>query len=119
MSELTYEALADIQGLILSGYAHLRFASYLFLDFRSTVGAKAWLKAIIAQITTAKPWEEVEVEEGGSKTTKKRKPPTALNIAFSLSGFKALGLPNEALDTFSTEFISGITSYSEALGDTG
>ena len=114
MSELTLEAREDIQGIILSGYGHLYYTSYLFLQIEDTAKAKAWLNKIIPEITTAKPWPQ---KQDGTR----EKPETTLNIALTHQGFKALGLPQHTLDTFPREFIEGITDSkrSSLLGDTG
>lgn len=99
----------DIQGIVLSGYVHLKHSSYLFLHFDDAAEGKKWLAEIIKDITSAK----YPTGPGG----KPKKPEWALNIAFTSDGIAALGYP---VDTFSQEFREGITfdGRPKRLGDT-
>ena len=103
----------EIQGIILSGYGHLPFSSYLFLGFTGRDGARKWLREITDAVTTAY-WP---VGANG----KAQKPDPALNLAFTRPGLAALGLADDELQTFSQEFYDGITAESRPrrLGDTG
>ncbi|HET9832092.1 MAG TPA: hypothetical protein VFP91_10295, partial [Vicinamibacterales bacterium] len=107
------EVLADIQGFITSGYGHLSYAAYLFLQFREAARARRWLSRVAPAITSARTWP---VDAIG----KKIKPPVALNIAFSAAGISALGVPPEVLCTFPPEFQEDIATpdRSRVLGDT-
>ncbi|MGH2413215.1 MAG: hypothetical protein ACRDEA_05905, partial [Microcystaceae cyanobacterium] len=102
MAALTPQAREDIQGIILSGYGHLYQTSYLFLRIQDAARAKTWLQTILPEISTAKPWTQ---RPDGTK----EKPESTLNIAFTYQGLKALNLPQYTLDTFSREFIEGMT----------
>jgi len=42
-----------------------------------------------------------------------------VSIALSFEGLKALGVPQESLDSFSTEFRQGMAARAHELGDTG
>ena len=44
---------------------------------------------------------------------------TWVSVALTYQGFKALGVPQEALDTFSWEFRQGMAARAHDLGDTG
>ncbi|MBG0810345.1 Dyp-type peroxidase [Methylosinus sp. H3A] len=44
---------------------------------------------------------------------------TWLSVAISFQGFKALGLPQESLDSFAPEFRQGMAARATLLGDTG
>ncbi|HXW79133.1 MAG TPA: hypothetical protein VEJ84_06520 [Acidimicrobiales bacterium] len=112
MAEFTDEDLEDIQGTILSGYGHLRYASYLFVQFADAAAAGPWLDRVAAEVTTAARWE---VLPDGSKC----KPPSALSIGLTFAGLRKLGLPEDALNTFEPEFIGGIVSRARVLGDSG
>ncbi len=96
----------DIQGLVRFGYAALSEASFLLLNIRDVAAARSWLAA--APISTA---EELS------------QPPTsALQVAFTREGLVVLGLADEVLAGFSTEFLSGMSgeeSRSRRLGDVG
>src|SRR6185436_19101699 len=112
MPEFSVNELKDIQGLILSGYAHLRYGAYLFLHIKDQAQAAAWLKKIIPMITTSERWEALP---GGGK----KKPDATTNIAFTYPGLKAMGLPEETLFSLPREFIWGMAQRSHNLGDCG
>ncbi len=118
MVQLEYN---QIQGIILSGYGHLRFNSYLFLQFGEPGPVRQWLTQLCSEVTTAAPWEK---NPDGSKI----RPATCTNIAFTSEGLARLDVSQ---DGFITEFKEGIigalpgqdpakpTSRSIRLGDTG
>ena len=112
MFQLTPEARTDIQGIITSGYGHLPDAAYLFLEIGDRAKARNWLCQILPQITTAESWRKSPGEA-------KRRPPTALNVAFTLDGYRVLGLSDRALNSFAREFGFGMVERAEVLGDLG
>jgi len=107
------DVLADIQGFISSGYGHLSPAAYLFLQFRDEGKAQDWLRHLVPEITSARPWP---VASNGVKM----KPTVTVNIAFTADGLTAMGLPSQVLNTFPPEFQEGMASpiRSRILGDT-
>ena len=102
MSEFDY---ADVQGLVRFGYGHMTTASYVLVRVKNADAAKAWLRA--ASITTA--------------VAQKPPPKTAMNIAVTAPGLKALGVSESIIAGFSHEFRGGIGQESRArqLGDVG
>jgi deferrochelatase/peroxidase EfeB len=93
---------ADIQGLLRSGYGSLTAASFLLLRINDRRSACAWLAE--APITTAAERDVSQV----------------LQVAFSVNGMRAIGLPEPALAGFSAEFLAGMAgdeSRSRRLGD--
>src|SRR6476659_10711770 len=102
MSQVDY---ADVQGLVRFGYGYMTSASYVLVRVKNADAAKAWLRS--APITTA--------------VAVKPPPKTALNIAFTAPGLKALGVPESIIAGFSHEFRGGIGEESRArqLGDIG
>jgi Dyp-type peroxidase family len=102
MSEVDY---ADVQGLLRFGYGHLTSASYALVRVKNVAAAKAWLR--YAPITTA--------------VAAKPLPSTALNIAFTALGLRALGISESVIAGFSHEFRGGMAEESRArqLGDVG
>jgi len=97
---------SDIQGLVRFGYNALTEASFLLLKIRDVTAARAWLKT--APLSTA---EELS-----------RPPLTALQVAFTREGLQAIGVAEELLGGFSSEFLSGMTGHesrSRRLGDIG
>jgi Dyp-type peroxidase family len=104
----------DIQGIILTGYSHLPFSCYSFLQITHPPKAKAWLRDILPQVTHSN-WQK---QENG----KAIKPKSALNIAIAPEGLTQLGFPKDFLDkTFPAEFLEGMAEPSRAkrLGDLG
>jgi deferrochelatase/peroxidase EfeB len=97
---------SDVQGLIRFGFGKMTEASYLLLKIRKPPAARAWLAQ--AQLTTA---EEMSPP-----------PSTAMQIAFTRQGLKALGLDSRIMSGFSDEFLQGMASKenrSTLLGDIG
>ena len=97
---------ADMQGLIRFGHGRLRDAEFLLLDIADVAAARAWLGS--APVTTAE-WLEAP-------------PTTALQLAFTPGGLRALGLEPGILAQFPQPFLAGMAgeeSRSRRLGDTG
>ncbi|WP_394789366.1 Dyp-type peroxidase [Rhodoferax sp.] len=96
----------DIQGLLRFGYKHHTEACFLLLRVKDPQAARAWLAS--APVTSA-----VSVEPP---------PATALQLALSSEGLRALGLPEDIVNAFSPEFVSGLgqdASRARRLGDVG
>jgi deferrochelatase/peroxidase EfeB len=112
-ARLPDDVLADVQGFITSGYGHLSHAAYLFVQFHDARRAQRWLERVAPAVTTARPWPKTASGE-------KLKPSVALNIAFTIDGLSALGVPSPDLCTFPAEFQEGIAREhrSRILGDT-
>lgn len=93
----------DIQGLVISGYAHLPCASYLLLRVSDAVPARRWLGRKALEVTTSE-----RKQEG-----------TSLNIALTHRGLKELGLDEDTLATFPRAFQEGMATphRSRILGD--
>jgi Dyp-type peroxidase family len=83
---------ADLQGLIARGYPLLRAATYVLLEITDPSAARGWLADLA--ITPAPA----------------RDPATALNVAFTASALRKLGLSTAILDRFSNEFTAGMTT---------
>jgi Dyp-type peroxidase family len=96
---------ADVQGLVRFGYGKLKGASYALLRVRDAAAARAWLRT--ADITSA--------------ATRKPPPSTALQVAFTAKGLRALGVPSAIVEGFSPEFLTGMAESNRArrLGDIG
>jgi len=100
MSEVDY---ADVQGLVRFAYGHLTSATYALVRVKNADTAKAWLRS--ASVTSA--------------IVQKPPPRTALNIAFTAAGLRALGISESVIAGFSHEFRGGMAqeSRSRQLGD--
>ncbi len=99
--------LADIQGDIVRAYgnAYAR-TTYLFVKVRDAEQGRTWLSSLVDRVTNAEPWTE-------------GKPETALNLALTCAGLQALGVPQQTLDSFPSEFRAGMADRATLLGDTG
>ncbi|TMP89505.1 MAG: peroxidase, partial [Verrucomicrobia bacterium] len=102
MSEVDY---ADVQGLVRFGYGHMTSASYALVNVKNVAAAKDWLRS--APVTSA--------------VAQTPPPKTALNIAFTAPGLRALGISESIIAGFSHEFRGGMAEQSRArqLGDIG
>ncbi len=101
---------SDIQGLVLSGYAHLPYAKYVLLRIDKPDEVRTWLAEQIPLVTDARP--------------SPRGNHPAVNVAFTHSGMRALGLPENVLEGFPLPFQEGMAPAelkhrSRALGDVG
>jgi len=88
----------DMQGLLCFGHRQLTDSCFLLLNIVDADPAKQWLKS--APVSSA------------IKT--KTRPATALQIAFSVDGLRALGLKESVIEDFSDEFISGMAAKAAA-----
>ena len=83
---------ADIQGLFARGYSNLHLASFLLLGFDG--GGHAWLRDLLAAVTTADDRPERR----------------AVNVAFTSAGLRRIGLDDESVAQLSNEFVAGMTT---------
>ena len=86
--------LDDVQGLVRFGYKHLTEACFLLLRVKDPAAARAWLAQ--APITSA-----VKAD---------RLPQTALQIALTSEGLRALEVAADLCAEFSAEFVAGMAS---------
>lgn len=103
MAELKPEDMKDIQGFVISGYAHLPCVSYLLLRVNDPPAARRWMGERVNEITTSEGKELI----------------SCLNVAVTHGGLRRLGLHEEILDTFSRPFVEGMATphRSRILGD--
>jgi len=95
--------LSDIQGLFGRGYGNLTSARFLVLAIDDPEAARVWLGSLSEVVTSAQ-------ERPGQ---------TSVQLAFTSSGLRAVGLPPGALDGFSVPFVEGMVTphRSRILGD--
>ena len=98
--------LRDIQGLVRFGFKHHREAVFLLLRVKDPRAAREWLAqvAVTSAITCDPP------------------PRTALQIALTGEGLRALGVASDIIASFSAEFIEGMSgndNRARRLGDVG
>ncbi len=97
---------SDVQGLAAFGYGKLVEACFLLLRVRDADAARAWIAA--TPVSTAEYRDTA--------------PETALQIAFTGSGLRALGVPEAVIAGFSAEFVQGMAGEANRirrLGDIG
>ena len=98
--------LDDVQGLVRFGYKHLTEACFLLLRITDAAAARAWLaQAPVTSAVNADPL-----------------PQTALHVAFTSQGLRALEVAPDLCAGFSAEFVAGMASdgaRARRLGDVG
>jgi len=88
----------DIQGIIASGYDHLDYSRFVFLEIKNIDTTRKWLASILPLVTNARhPGDD--------------KPRGSLNLAFGLKGLKKL-LPTrfDEDEEFPHEFVRGMNT---------
>jgi len=100
--ELSDTDYRDIQGLVRFGHGPLKAARFHLLTIADAVAARQWLA--VAPVTSA---------------VKNHPPETALQIALTYDGLRALDVAPDVLGQFPYEFITGMAepSRSRRLGD--
>jgi deferrochelatase/peroxidase EfeB len=96
----------DLQAIVRFGHGKLTDTCFMLLNIADAAAAGQWLAT--APVSSA--------------GTKSPTPDTALQIAFSVEGLRALGLKESIIEGFSDEFITGMSgdeSRSRRLGDAG
>ena len=98
---------ADVQGLVRFGHGHMTTARYDLLEIKNRDAARSWLRMAITDVVTA---EKVSP-----------RPSTALQLAFSAPGLRALGVAESVIGGFSHEFRTGMAADYRArlIGDVG
>ena len=98
--------LDDIQGLVRFAYKNHTEAVFLLLRITDRAAARAWLgRAALTDAVTREP-----------------PPSTALQVALTSEGLRALGVAADIIGAFSVEFVEGMaadSSRSRRLGDEG
>lgn len=97
---------ADVQGLVRFGHGKLKAAEFMLLEVADAAAARAWLKD--APVTTAEKLKEP--------------PTTALQVAFTAGGLRALGVEEAIVAEFPQPYLAGMAgdeSRSRRLGDQG
>jgi Dyp-type peroxidase family len=106
--------LNDIQGNIIKGYGRFGFpfARYIFFSVLEENAGRSFVRNLIPMVMTAVPWKTKPGSGQGID-----KPESAINIAFTYEGLKALSLPVESLHSFPDDFSMGMRGRHSILGD--
>ena len=103
MSTVDY---SDVQGLLRFGYGKLPDTCYYLLRIRDAAAARAWLAS--APLSTAEK--------------RSTSPAAALQVAFTATGLRNLGVREQIVASFAPEFVNGMAGEkdrSRRLGDIG
>ncbi|HEX4422250.1 MAG TPA: Dyp-type peroxidase [Kofleriaceae bacterium] len=96
--------LEDIQGIVYSGWLDHPYAGYLFARFGThRAASRAWLASVAPGVTPAA--RHLRPADG------------RLQIALSVAGLGALGVPGDVLDAFPAEAQAGMAARRQALAD--
>src|SRR6478672_8018490 len=99
--------LDDIQHILLTRTPAIT-GRYEFLSFDTPAGGRAWLTELLDKVQSA---AEVQATVDSSDRW--------VTLAFTWTGLRALGVPEESLATFPDEFREGMAARASILGDTG
>ncbi|WP_164661002.1 hypothetical protein [Tropicibacter sp. Alg240-R139] len=103
----------DVQGNILRGYS-LNRVRHLVLEVTNRTLARQFLAAAVSGTTDAVPTITRESSEKWADP-----PDLCFNIGVTFAGLRALGVTQDHLDTFPTEFRQGMTKRAAKIGDFG
>lgn len=99
--------LDDIQHILLTRTPAMT-GRYEFLTFDTPEGGRAWLSALLDRVQSAA--DATETMDSSQRW---------ITLAFTWTGLRALGVPDDALATFPDEFREGMAARADILGDTG
>ena len=97
----------DIQHILLTRTPAIT-GRYEFLSFDTPDGGRAWLSELLDKTQSAAD-AVATMDESDRWVT----------LAFTWNGLRALGVPEESLQTFPEEFRTGMAARADILGDTG
>ncbi|WP_137145490.1 Dyp-type peroxidase [Mycolicibacterium sp. CR10] len=99
--------LDDIQHILLTRTPAMT-GRYEFLTFDTPAGGRAWLSELLDRVQSAA--DATETMDASARW---------ITLAFTWTGLRALGVPEDALATFPDEFREGMAARADILGDTG
>ncbi|MBF6467343.1 peroxidase [Nocardia beijingensis] len=99
--------LDDIQHLLLTRVP-ASTGRYEFLSFADAAGGRAWLSSMADRVASA---ADTRRSVGADRRW--------VTVAFTWTGLRALGVPEQSLATFPEEFRQGMAARADILGDTG
>jgi Dyp-type peroxidase family len=98
--------MSDIQALVLRPRPSPYKGEFLILRIDDPAQGREMLRRTIPHVATSDAWWEPTL-------------PAWLGIAFTFEGLKALGLPQQTLDSFPEEFRQGMAARADLLNDVG
>jgi Dyp-type peroxidase family len=111
-------ALADVQGNILTAYGRQGFpkARYLLFHVGDASAGRAFVNTLRHRVTTALRWPSLRKGTDPGRNPVRR-PPVAVNLAFTFRGLLALGVPTRTLRSMPDDFVDGMLARAAILGD--
>ena len=97
----------DIQHILLTRTPAIT-GRYEFLTFDTPEGGRAWLSELLDKTQSAA--DATATMDGSDRW---------VTLAFTWTGLRALGVPDDSLQTIPEEFRTGMASRADILGDTG
>src|SRR3954466_4831210 len=97
----------DIQHILLTRTPAIT-GRYEFLSFDTPAGGPAWLTELLDKVQSAAD-AQTTLDNSDRWVT----------LAFTWNGLRALGVPEDSLQTFPEEFRTGMAARADILGDTG
>ena len=97
----------DIQHILLTRTPAIT-GRYEFLSFDTSAGGRAWLSELLDK-----------TESVADATAAMDSSDRWVTLAFTWNGLRALGVPEESLQTFPEEFRTGMAARADILGDIG
>jgi Dyp-type peroxidase family len=107
MTDATALELDDIQHILLTGTLAIT-GRYEFLTFDTPAGGRAWLSELLDKVQSA---ADVQATMDSSDRW--------VTVAFTWTGLRALGVPEDSLASFPDAFREGMAARADILGDTG
>ena len=109
---------ADIQGGILTAYGRLGFPFGRFgvLCVHEPAKGREFVERLRTRVTTAVRWPSRKQDIAPGRVMVER-PDVTWNLAFTYLGLKRLGIPTRTLRALPDEFIDGMASRCNILGD--
>ena len=97
----------DIQHIVMTRVPALT-GRYVFLSFREPAQGRTWLAGMLDRVASIRQAREsIEREQRW------------VSVAFTSQGLRALGVDDQSLASFPSEFRQGMANCAEILGDTG
>ena len=98
--------LHDIQGTVLRGRPMPYFGAYLLFRVNEASGARALLRRLVPHITSAEDWADPSDRAW-------------INVVFTCEGLRQLGVGQEIVSGYPSEFQEGMAARNAYLGDVG
>lgn len=109
---------ADVQGGILTAYGRqgFPFARFGLIRIDNAYNGRQFIEKLRPRVTTGARWESSRTKAPIGRV-KVDRPKVTINLAFTVRGLRALGVPTRTLRGMPDEFIDGMVRRCAILGD--